>query len=99
MSYDGRGKEPRTLPIKFPLLLAQGADGIAVGLSTKILPHNFNELIDASIKVIKGVKPRILPDFISGGMADFSNYNDGKRGGKVIIRANIKQVEKYMGPK
>ena len=93
VSYDGRGKEPRTLPIKFPLLLTQGADGIAVGLSTKILPHNFNELIDASIKVIKGVKPRILPDFISGGMADFSNYNDGKRGGKVIIRANIKQVE------
>ena len=78
-SYDGRGKEPVSLPIKFPLLLAQGVEGIAVGLSTKILPHNFIELIDASIKVLKGVKPRIMPDFPSGGMADFSAYNDGKR--------------------
>ncbi|MEE2931747.1 MAG: DNA gyrase/topoisomerase IV subunit A [Bacteroidota bacterium] len=93
VSYDGRSQEPYTLPIKFPLLLAQGADGIAVGLSTKILPHNFNELIDASIKIIKGIKPKVFPDFPSGGMADFSNYNDGKRGGKVIVRANIKQIE------
>ena len=75
-SYDGRGKEPVTLPIKFPLLLAQGVEGIAVGLSTKIMPHNFKELIDASIKVLKGKSPRILPDFQSGGMADFSDYND-----------------------
>ena len=93
-SYDGRGKEPLTLPIKFPLLLAHGVEGIAVGLSTKILPHNFNELIDASIKVLKGVKPRVFPDFVSGGMADFSDYNDGKRGGKVRVRARIKQEEK-----
>ena len=83
-SYDGRGKEPKTLPVKFPLLLAHGVDGIAVGLSTKILPHNFNELIDASIKVLKGVKPKINPDFITGGTADFSNYNDGKRGGRCV---------------
>ncbi len=89
VSYDGRSKEPQTLPVKFPLLLAHGVEGIAVGLSTKILPHNFNELIDASIKVLKGVKPRILPDFISGGSADFNNYNDGKRGGKIRIRAKI----------
>ncbi|MGC6470818.1 MAG: DNA gyrase/topoisomerase IV subunit A [Flavobacteriales bacterium] len=88
-SYDGRGKEPVSLPIKFPLLLAQGVEGIAVGLSTKVLPHNFIELIDASIKVLKGVKPRIFPDFPNGGMADFSNYNDGKRGGKVRVRAKI----------
>ena len=77
-SYDGRSKEPQTLPVKFPLLLNHGVEGIAVGLSTKIMPHNFNELIDASIKVLKGVKPRIFPDFFSGGSADFSNYNDGK---------------------
>lgn len=88
-SYDGRGKEPISLPVKFPLLLAQGVEGIAVGLSTKILPHNFNELIDASIKILKGVSPKIYPDFISGGMADFSNYNDGKRGGRVRVRAKI----------
>ena len=93
-SYDGRGKEPETLPVKFPLLLAHGVEGIAVGLSTKILPHNFNELIDASIKVLKGVKPRIYPDFFSGGMADFSNYNDGKRGGKIRVRAKIKSIDK-----
>ena len=93
-SYDGRGKEPETLPVKFPLLLAHGVEGIAVGLSTKILPHNFNELIDASIKVLKGVKPRIYPDFSSGGMADFSNYNDGKRGGKIRVRAKIKSLDK-----
>ena len=93
-SYDGRGKEPDTLPVKFPLLLAHGVEGIAVGLSTKILPHNFNELIDASIKVLKGVKARIFPDFSSGGMADFTNYNDGKRGGKVRVRAKIKAIDK-----
>ena len=93
-SYDGRGKEPQTLPVKFPLLLAHGVEGIAVGLSTKILPHNFNELIDASIKVLKGVKPKIYPDFLTGGSADFSNYNDGKRGGKVRVRAKVFQEDK-----
>ena len=93
-SYDGRGKEPQTLPVKFPLLLAHGVEGIAVGLSTKILPHNFIELIDASIKVLKGVNARILPDFLTGGSADFSNYNDGKRGGKVRVRAKIFQEDK-----
>ena len=93
-SYDGRGQEPVTLPVKFPLLLAHGVEGIAVGLSTKILPHNFNELIDASIKVLKGVKPKIVPDFQSGGMADFTNYNDGIRGGKVRVRAKISQIDK-----
>ena len=94
-SYDGRGKEPVTLPVKFPLLLTHGVEGIAVGLSTKILPHNFNELIDSSIKVLKGVKPRIYPDFYSGGSADFSNYNDGLRGGKVRVRAKIHQEDKH----
>ena len=93
-SYDGRGKEPQTLPVKFPLLLAHGVEGIAVGLSTKILPHNFNELIDASIKILKGVKPKIVPDFFSGGSADFSNYNDGKRGGRIRVRAKIYQESK-----
>ena len=93
-SYDGRGKEPVTLPVKFPLLLAHGVEGIAVGLSTKIMPHNFKELIDASIKVLKGKSPRIFPDFESGGMADFSDYNDGKRGGKVRVRAKIYQIDK-----
>ncbi len=93
-SYDGRGKEPVTLPIKFPLLLAHGVEGIAVGLSTKIMPHNFNELIDASIKVLKGIKPRIYPDFQTGGLADFSDYNDGKRGGKIRVRARISQIDK-----
>ena len=88
-SYDGRGREPLALPVKFPLLLAQGVEGIAVGLSTKILPHNFIELIDASIKILKGSSPKIYPDFPNGGMADFSNYNDGKRGGKVRVRAKI----------
>ncbi|AUC84031.1 DNA topoisomerase IV [Polaribacter sp. ALD11] len=94
MSYDGRRKEPIDLPVKFPLLLAQGAEGIAVGLSTKILPHNFIELIDASIKYLKGRSFRILPDFITGGVADFTNYNDGKRGGKVRVRAKIAQLDK-----
>jgi len=94
-SYDGRGKEPQTLPVKFPLLLVHGVEGIAVGLSTKILPHNFNELIDASIKILKGIKPRIFPDFITGGSADFTNYNDGIRGGKVRVRAKIFQEDKH----
>lgn len=94
LSYDGRNKEPFFLPVKFPLLLAQGAEGIAVGLACKILPHNFNELIDASIGVLRGKKPNILPDFPNGGMADFSNYNDGLRGGKVRIRAKMRQLDK-----
>src|ERR1035437_5128580 len=81
-SYDGRNKEPETFPVKFPLLLAQGVEGIAVGLACKMLPHNFNELIDASIGVLRGKKPNILPDFFTAGTADFSNYNDGLRGGK-----------------
>ncbi|MDJ0646265.1 MAG: DNA gyrase/topoisomerase IV subunit A [Flavobacteriaceae bacterium] len=93
-SYDGRKKEPIDLPVKFPLLLAQGAEGIAVGLSTKILPHNFNELIDASIKYLKGRSFKIVPDFLTGGIADFTNYNDGKRGGKVRVRAKISQLDK-----
>jgi len=94
LSYDGRRKEPIDLPVKFPLLLAQGAEGIAVGLSTKILPHNFLELIDASIKYLKGRSFKIVPDFLTGGIADFTNYNDGKRGGKVRIRAKISQLDK-----
>lgn len=93
-SYDGRNKEPVTLPVKFPLLLAQGVEGIAVGLSCKILPHNFLELIDASIKVLQGKKPKVFPDFPTGGMADFSNYNDGERGGRVRIRAKISALDK-----
>lgn len=94
LSYDGRKKEPVTLPVKFPLLLAQGVEGIAVGLSTKVLPHNFVELIQASIKVLQGKKPKIYPDFPTGGMADFSEYNEGKRGGKVKVRAKIEEVDK-----
>ena len=94
LSYDGRRKEPIDLPVKFPLLLAQGAEGIAVGLSTKIVPHNFIELIEASIKYLKGRSFKIFPDFITGGIADFTNYNDGKRGGKVRIRAKIAQFDK-----
>lgn len=94
LSYDGRKKEPVTLPVKFPLLLAQGVEGIAVGLSTKILPHNFIELVEASIKVLKGKKPKIYPDFPTGGMADFSDYNEGKRGGKVKVRAKIEEYDK-----
>ncbi|WP_299708931.1 DNA gyrase/topoisomerase IV subunit A [uncultured Tenacibaculum sp.] len=93
-SYDGRKKEPVNLPVKFPLLLAQGAEGIAVGLSTKILPHNFNELIDASIKYLRGRNFTIVPDFLTGGIADVSNYSDGKRGGKVRVRAKISQLDK-----
>lgn len=93
-SYDGRGKEPVVLPMKFPLLLAQGVEGIAVGLACKILPHNFNELIDASIAILKGRKTNILPDFLTGGQADFSNYNDGLRGGRIRVRAKIGQLDK-----
>ncbi|HBO28233.1 MAG TPA: DNA gyrase/topoisomerase IV subunit A, partial [Leeuwenhoekiella sp.] len=93
-SYDGRRKEPINLPVKFPLLLAQGAEGIAVGLSTKVLPHNFIELIDASVKHLEGKKFKILPDFPSAGEADFSDYKDGKRGGRVRVRAKISQQDK-----
>lgn len=92
-SYDGRNKEPVTLPVKFPLLLAQGVEGIAVGLASKILPHNFNELIDACVEYLRG-KPFILyPDFLSGGMADCSRYNDGQRGGTVRVRARINKLD------
>jgi topoisomerase-4 subunit A len=93
-SYDGRNREPITLPVKFPLLLAQGAEGIAVGLATKILPHNFIELLDASIAVLKGDRPNLLPDFPTGGMADASSYNEGQRGGKVRVRAKIIERDK-----
>ncbi|MHA7111250.1 DNA gyrase/topoisomerase IV subunit A [Sunxiuqinia elliptica] len=93
LSYDGRNKEPITLPVKFPLLLAQGVEGIAVGLASKILPHNFNELIDASIAYLKEEEFEILPDFPTGGSADFSKYNDGLRGGAVKVRAKIDKVD------
>ena len=93
-SYDGRRNEPVNLPVKFPLLLAQGAEGIAVGLSTKVLPHNFNELIDASIKILKGKPFTLYPDFPTAGIADISNYNDGMRGGRVRVRAKIAQLDK-----
>ncbi len=94
LSYDGRKKEPVTLPMKFPLLLAQGTDGIAVGLSTKIMPHNFCELIDASIKHLKGKSFELFPDFLTGGMVDVNNYNDGARGGKLRVRARIEELDK-----
>ena len=94
VSYDGRKNEPVTLPMKFPLLLAQGAEGIAVGLATKILPHNFCELIDASIKCLRGKKFELLPDFLTGGTIDPSNYNEGKRGGKVRVRSIIEEQDK-----
>ena len=94
LSYDGRRKEPINLPVKFPLLLAQGAEGIAVGLSTKILPHNFIELIDSAVKYLRGRKFEIYPDFVTGGEIDISNYNDGKRGGRVKARAKINQLNK-----
>jgi topoisomerase-4 subunit A len=94
LSYDGRKNEPVTLPMKFPLLLAQGAEGIAVGLATKILPHNFCELIEASIKYLKGRKFEIFPDFQTGGTVDVSNYNEGKRGGKIRVRAIIEEQDK-----
>ncbi len=92
LSYDGRNKEPVTLPVKFPLVLAHGVEGIAVGLATKILPHNFNELIDASIQILRGKKALIYPDFITGGVADFSDYKDGLRGGKIKVRARVKEL-------
>jgi len=94
VSYDGRRAEPNNLPVKFPLLLASGAEGIAVGLSTKVLPHNFNELIDASIKILKGKPFQLFPDFMTAGIADVSNYNDGLRGGRVRVRAKIAQLDK-----
>lgn len=94
LSYDGRKNEPITLPMKFPLLLAQGAEGIAVGLSTKILPHNFIELIEASIKYLRGKKFELFPDFQTGGMIDATDYNQGKRGGKVKVRAHIEEADK-----
>lgn len=94
LTYDGRKKEPITLPAKFPLVLSQGVEGIAVGLSTKILPHNFIEIIKASIKILEGKKPRLYPDFQTGGMVDVAEYNDGRRGGKVKVRAKIKQIDK-----
>jgi topoisomerase IV subunit A len=93
-SYDGRRKEPINLPVKFPLLLAQGGEGIAVGLSTKILPHNFIELIDSSIKCLKGQKFTLFPDFPTSGIMDVSNYNDGLRGGRIKVRAKISQLNK-----
>lgn len=93
-SYDGRRNEPINLPVKFPLLLAQGAEGIAVGLSMKVLPHNFNELIDSSIKILKGKPFTLYPDFPTAGIADVSNYNDGMRGGRVRVRAKISQLDK-----
>ncbi|MFM2144106.1 MAG: hypothetical protein RLZZ476_2650, partial [Verrucomicrobiota bacterium] len=93
-SYDGRNKEPVTLPVKFPLLLAQGVEGIAVGLSCRILPHNFIELCDASIAALRGEPFKLLPDFATGGFMDATDYNDGQRGGRVRVRAKIEQ-----GPK
>ncbi|HSK11753.1 MAG TPA: DNA gyrase/topoisomerase IV subunit A [Phnomibacter sp.] len=94
LSYDGRKQEPVNLPVKFPLLLAQGAEGIAVGLSTKILPHNFFELCDAAVKYLKGRSFDLFPDFLTGGQIDVANYNDGKRGGKVRVRARIEEIDK-----
>jgi topoisomerase IV subunit A len=94
LSYDGRKREPVTLPVKFPLLLALGVEGIAVGLSTKVLPHNFNELIEASIQILKDKPFQVFPDFMTGGQIDVSNYNDGHRGGKVRVRAKIEEVDK-----
>ncbi|MES2777971.1 MAG: DNA gyrase/topoisomerase IV subunit A [Bacteroidota bacterium] len=94
MSYDGRKKEPVTLPMKFPLVLAHGTEGIAVGLSTKIMPHNFIELCQASIKALRGRSFELYPDFLTGGQVDTTNYNDGKRGGKIRVRAKIEEVDK-----
>ncbi len=94
LSYDGRNREPITLPVKFPLLLAQGVEGIAVGLACKILPHNFIELIEGSIDILRGKKVSILPDFPTGGIADFSKYNDGLRGGRIRIRAKIEKKDR-----
>ncbi len=92
-SYDGRNKEPQYLPVKFPILLNHGAEGIAVGLACKILPHNFIELIDASINILRGKRIELFPDFPNGGLADFTQYNDGIRGGKVRVRAGIKKID------
>ncbi|TPG66190.1 DNA gyrase/topoisomerase IV subunit A [Hymenobacter nivis] len=96
LSYDGRKREPTTLPVKFPLLLAQGVEGIAVGLSTKIMPHNFRELCQASIAVLKGKEVQLLPDFSTGGLCDATNYNSGMRGAKIRLRATIEKVDKTM---
>ena len=93
LSYDGRNKEPVTLPVKFPLLLAQGVEGIAVGLSSKILPHNFNELLDASIAYLRGEEFALYPDFQTGGSIDIAKYNDGERGGSVKVRAKIGKLD------
>ena len=93
-SYDGRNQEPTELPVRFPILLAQGTEGIAVGMASKILPHNFNELIDASIAILKGLPYEIYPDFPTGGLADCSKYNAGKRGGQVKVRARIEKIDK-----
>lgn len=93
-SYDGRNQEPTELPVRFPLLLAQGTEGIAVGMASKILPHNFNELIDASVKILEGEDFTIYPDFLTGGSADCSNYKDGARGGSVKVRAKIEKIDK-----
>src|SRR5512136_1355564 len=94
LSYDGRNKEPVTLPVKFPLLLSLGVEGIAVGLASKILPHNFNELIDATIDYLQGKEFVLYPDFPTGGLIDISKYNDGQRGGIVKVRAKIEKVDK-----
>jgi topoisomerase-4 subunit A len=94
LSYDGRKREPVTLPMKFPLLLAQGVDGIAVGLSTKIMPHNFVELCEASIDVLRGRKVNLLPDFPTGGYADFSMYNEGRKGSRIRVRSKIEEKDK-----
>ena len=94
LSYDGRKREPVNLPMKFPLVLAQGVEGIAVGLSTKIMPHNFIELCEASIDVLRGKRVEIFPDFPTGGSADFSNYNDGKKGSRIRVRARIEEKDK-----
>ena len=101
LSYDGRNKEPITLPVKFPLLLAQGVEGIAVGLSSKILPHNFNELMDASIAYLKDEPFELFPDFPTGGSIDVSKYNDGARGGKLRVRAKIEKLTSalWLSPK
>jgi len=96
LSYDGRKNEPVTLPVKFPLLLAQGVEGIAVGLSTKVMPHNFKELIKGSIDVLKGRKTQLLPDFLNGGQVDVTNYNGGMRGSRIRVRATIEKVDKTM---
>ena len=96
MSYDGRKREPTTLPVKFPLLLAQGVEGIAVGLSTKIMPHNFRELCQASVAVLRGREFQLYPDFPTGGLVDISNYQSGQRGGRIRLRATIEKVDKTL---